>query len=135
MSAAVTSSGGSAPAASARCTVSAEPELRAGVRTELEREPRAVADELLHLLGEVSRDDEDALATGGGELAQQRRDHGPAVDRQDRLRPALGQRTETAALSRGHHHGVASRGEPKRAQGDDAADTITGARFGRAWRA
>ena len=43
-----------------------------------------------------------SLAAGGREVAQQRRDHRPPVDRQDRLRPALADRPHAGALARGH---------------------------------
>ena len=39
----------------------------------------------------------------GGELAQERRDHGPSVDREHRLGPALGERPHAPALAGRHH--------------------------------
>ena len=60
---------------------------------ELEAEPRAVPEQLLDLLCEVARDDRGCAAACSRELAEERRDHRTAVDRQDRLRPVLGERT------------------------------------------
>jgi hypothetical protein len=57
------------------------------------------------LRGEVARDDGDALDPGGRELPKQRPENRASVDRQDRLRPALGDRAEPAALARSHHDG------------------------------
>ena len=61
--------------------------VRAGLAREADLEREALADERLDLVAEVARDDRDPLDAGRGEVAQERRDHRPAVDRQHRLRP------------------------------------------------
>jgi hypothetical protein len=53
----------------------------------------------------MAGDDRDPLDRGRPQLMQQGDDHWPAVDRQDRLRVALAQGSEPAALAGGHHDG------------------------------
>jgi len=60
---------------------------------QLEAERGTVADQTLDLLGEMTRDDEDAHHTCDTELPQQRRNHRSAVDRQHGFRPPLRERT------------------------------------------
>ena len=52
------------------------------------------------------------VETGLGELAQQQRDHGLAVDREHRLGVALGQRPQPRSEAGGDHHGL--RGHARR---------------------
>ena len=105
VSAPATRSGGSAPAASARRDGVGRP-VAAGWRAKRTSRPRSAApspDERLDLLGEVPGDD--GRAASSPAAASSRRsvaEHRPPVDRQDRLRPALGQRAEPAPLARGH---------------------------------
>ena len=73
---------------------------------QLEPEAGPVAEQRLDLVGEMAGDDVDAREAGGGELPEQRRDDRSAVDREDRLRPAVGQRAQAGALARGHHDRV-----------------------------
>ena len=65
-------------------------------------ERRAVAQQLLDLLGEVAGHHRHVVAPCASEIAQQRRDHGTSVDREDRLRPALADRPHAGSGSRGH---------------------------------
>ena len=74
----------------------------AGVE-ELQPEGRAVSEQAFHLLGEMPGHDGHAIAAGSAQLAQHGRDDRQSVDRQDRLRPALGHRPEPSALAGGHH--------------------------------
>jgi hypothetical protein len=53
----------------------------------------------------MAGDDRDPLDPGRPELVQQRDDDRASVDRQYRLRVALGQRPEAPALACSHHHG------------------------------
>ena len=73
---------------------------------DLQSEGRAAANELFDLLGEMARDQPDATKLRGGEVSQKRGNHRPTVDRQDRLRPQLGQRTKARAFACRHHDGV-----------------------------
>src|SRR5215207_6807803 len=70
--------------------------------THLEAPGAAVACERSDLLGEVPRDDDRPLDACQRELAQERPEHGSSVDRQDRLRPTLGDGAKPASLARGH---------------------------------
>src|SRR5581483_5458124 len=70
---------------------------------DLDAEAVAVSEQRLDLFRQVARDDGDTLATRRLEVAEDARDDGPAVDRQDRLRPALGQRPQAAAFAGRHH--------------------------------
>ena len=74
--------------------------------TDLEPEGGAVTDERLDLLAEMSHHDPDLSEPAGGELPQQRSQHRPSVDRQERFRPPFGERTQATPLPRGHHDGV-----------------------------
>ena len=65
-------------------------------------EGRALADQLLHLAGEMTCDDGGRLDARLRKVAEKRGDHRPPVDRENRLRPALGQRSQARALARGH---------------------------------
>ena len=56
-----------------------------------------------HLVAQVPDDDGHRREPGGPQLLQQRHDHRLPVDREDRLRPALGQGAKAAAFARGHH--------------------------------
>jgi hypothetical protein len=69
-------------------------------------ERRAAAEQLLDLLGEVADDDRYVVAACRREVAHQRRDHGAAVDREDRLRPAHADRPHAGSLTRGHDDGA-----------------------------
>src|SRR3954468_18065177 len=64
-------------------------------------ERRAVAEQLLDLLGQVARDDRDVVAPRRREVAQQRRDHRAPVDREDRLRPTVADRPHASPGPRG----------------------------------
>ena len=64
----------------------------------------AVAGEALDLRAEPADHDRHLLDPGRRELAQQRRDDRAPVDRQDRLRPALGQRPEPQAFAGREDH-------------------------------
>src|SRR3954452_23460830 len=84
-------------------------------------ECRAVAEQLLDLPGEVARDDRDVVAARGRKVAHQRRDHRTAVDRQDRLRPALADRPHAGSQPRGDDYRVHLAGEAERPQRHEAA--------------
>ena len=74
------------------------------------------------LLAEVADDDRDLVHARRLELLEQRHDHGLPVDREDRLRPALGQRAKAATFACGQDDRVhLARAEAQRPQGDDHA--------------
>ena len=104
VSAPATRRGSSAPASRA-----APHGIRRAVRCRLagvpdrEAEPRAVAEEALHLLGKVPDDHRHLGKTGGPQLEQESRDHGASVDRKDWLRPVLGQRAKPPPLAGSQH--------------------------------
>jgi hypothetical protein len=54
------------------------------------------------LIAEVADDDRHGIEAGSMKLAEERHDHGLPVDREDRLRPTLGQRAQAEAFARGH---------------------------------
>ena len=97
VSAAETTYGG---VASARATASAEPSI-CWLRDEAKLVGQR-SEQFLDLLGEMAGDDDDPLDARRGEFVHERHDDRLAVDRQDRLRPAVGQRREPRAESGGH---------------------------------
>src|SRR5262249_30224214 len=77
--------------------------------SEVDAERSAVAEQLLDPLGQVPGHDGDPRAARSGEVADEGGHDRPAVDRQDRPRPALAARAEAAALARGQHDRVRHR--------------------------
>jgi hypothetical protein len=89
----------------------------------LEAEGGAVAGQPFDLLGEVAGDEPHAREARARELAEEHRQDGAAVDRQDGFRPTLRQRPEACAFPGRHHDGL-HLAQPERADRDEAADTV-----------